>query len=99
MLFPSDSVGMHGGGGGYGSEVSSIGTSSGGGGPMLSQQPQPEFWCSIAYFELDTQVSFSGSLGPNKEMLSVFTIISVSSCRFFRWERRSKFLRRFPASR
>jgi hypothetical protein len=54
----TDSVGMHGGGGGgYGSEVSSIGTSSGGGGPMLSQQPQPEFWCSIAYFELDTQVS------------------------------------------
>ncbi|XP_021950940.1 mothers against decapentaplegic homolog 4 isoform X2 [Folsomia candida] len=26
------------------------------GGPMLSAQPQPEFWCSIAYFELDTQV-------------------------------------------
>lgn len=25
-------------------------------GPLLSTQPQPEFWCSIAYFELDTQV-------------------------------------------
>ncbi|CAG7687292.1 unnamed protein product, partial [Allacma fusca] len=24
--------------------------------PMLSTQPQPEYWCSIAYFELDTQV-------------------------------------------
>lgn len=24
--------------------------------PPLSTQPSPEFWCSIAYFELDTQV-------------------------------------------
>jgi hypothetical protein len=24
---------------------------------MLSSQPPPEYWCSIAYFELDTQVS------------------------------------------
>jgi mothers against decapentaplegic homolog 4 len=23
---------------------------------MLSSQPPPEYWCSIAYFELDTQV-------------------------------------------
>ena len=23
----------------------------------LSTQPVPEFWCSVAYFELDTQVS------------------------------------------
>ena len=25
--------------------------------PALSTQPVPEFWCSVAYFELDTQVS------------------------------------------
>lgn len=23
---------------------------------LLSRQPAPEYWCSIAYFELDTQV-------------------------------------------
>jgi len=23
---------------------------------LLSRQPPPEYWCSIAYFELDTQV-------------------------------------------
>lgn len=23
---------------------------------MLSRQPAPEYWCSVAYFELDTQV-------------------------------------------
>lgn len=23
---------------------------------LLSSQPAPEYWCSIAYFELDTQV-------------------------------------------
>jgi hypothetical protein len=24
---------------------------------LLSKSPMPEFWCSILYFELDTQVS------------------------------------------
>ncbi|XP_031638437.1 mothers against decapentaplegic homolog 4 isoform X2 [Contarinia nasturtii] len=24
--------------------------------PLLSRQPAPEYWCSVAYFELDTQV-------------------------------------------
>ncbi|XP_063374275.1 mothers against decapentaplegic homolog 4 isoform X3 [Cydia amplana] len=27
-----------------------------GGQPLLSQLPAPEYWCSVAYFELDTQV-------------------------------------------
>lgn len=27
------------------------------GGGLLSTQPAPEHWCSIAYFELDVQVS------------------------------------------
>lgn len=25
-------------------------------GGLLSSQPAPEYWCSVAYFELDTQV-------------------------------------------
>ncbi|XP_033209923.1 mothers against decapentaplegic homolog 4 isoform X2 [Belonocnema kinseyi] len=33
--------------GGHGSEV---------GGNLLSSQPAPEYWCSVGYFELDTQV-------------------------------------------
>lgn len=36
--------------GGHG--VSSEATLSG----LLSTQPAPEYWCSVAYFELDTQV-------------------------------------------
>lgn len=37
-------------GGGHGGEV---GGSIGG---LLSTQPPPEYWCSVGYFELDTQV-------------------------------------------
>ena len=31
--------------------------------PPISRQPLPENWCSIAYFELDTQVSQMANLG------------------------------------
>ena len=35
----------------------------------ISKSPMPEYWCSIAYFELDTQVGYTffllGRLGPN----------------------------------
>lgn len=34
-------------GGAHGGEV---------GGNLLSSQPAPEYWCSVGYFELDTQV-------------------------------------------
>lgn len=37
--------------GGVGGEAGSIGS-----GGLLSSQPAPEYWCSVAYFELDTQV-------------------------------------------
>lgn len=31
-------------------------TDNGNPGGLLSSQPAPEYWCSVAYFELDTQV-------------------------------------------
>ncbi|CAB0019274.1 unnamed protein product [Nesidiocoris tenuis] len=40
----------------HGSYWNATGPEMGVGGGLLSNQPAPEFWCSIAYFELDTQV-------------------------------------------
>jgi hypothetical protein len=40
---------------------------------MLSSQPPPEYWCSIAYFELDTQVSDAHT--PN--CTSLFFLINL----------------------
>ena len=33
----------------------------------ISKSPMPEFWCSIAYFELDTQVKIQNKFGKSKK--------------------------------
>lgn len=40
-------------GGGHSNQLGNDVSISGG---LLSTQPAPEYWCSVAYFELDTQV-------------------------------------------
>lgn len=37
----------------------------------LSQQPRPEYWCSVAYFELDTQVGETFKVRSSKPSLTV----------------------------
>ena len=39
----------------------------------ISKSPMPEFWCSIAYFELDTQVNIKGTVHTlNHKKIQVF---------------------------
>lgn len=37
----------------------------------LSRQPAPEYWCSIAYFELDTQVGETFKVPSSKPHVTV----------------------------
>lgn len=37
----------------------------------LSRQPAPEYWCSIAYFELDTQVGETFKVPSSKPHVTI----------------------------
>uniref|UniRef100_A0AAG5CT31 Mothers against decapentaplegic homolog n=1 Tax=Anopheles atroparvus TaxID=41427 RepID=A0AAG5CT31_ANOAO len=72
-----------GGGGGSGTVGANVGSSVGNaatGGQMaelsgqqrlLSRQPAPEYWCSVAYFELDTQVGEMFKVPSNRPNVTI----------------------------
>lgn len=39
--------------------------------PLLSRQPRPENWCSVAYFELDTQVGETFKVKSDKSSITI----------------------------
>lgn len=39
--------------------------------PLLSRQPAPEYWCSVAYFELDTQVGETFKVPSSKPSVQI----------------------------
>lgn len=39
--------------------------------PLLSRQPAPEYWCSVAYFELDTQVGETFKVPSSKPSVKI----------------------------
>lgn len=39
--------------------------------PLLSRQPAPEYWCSVAYFELDTQVGETFKVPSSKPSVTI----------------------------
>ena len=53
-------------GGSHGEDVA--GSITGG---LLSSQPAPEYWCSVAYFELDTQVGETFKVSSGKRSVIV----------------------------
>lgn len=52
-------------------------TDNGNPGGLLSSQPAPEYWCSVAYFELDTQVGETFKVPSSRPNVTV----SIEICR------------------
>lgn len=63
------------GGHGVGSEL--------GVGGLLSSQPAPEHWCSIAYFELDTQVGETFKVSSSSPSVTVDGYVDPSGANRF----------------
>lgn len=50
---------------------------------LLSSQPAPEYWCSVAYFELDTQVGEIFKVSSNCPRVTVDGYVDPSGVNRF----------------
>uniref|UniRef100_A0A182T522 Mothers against decapentaplegic homolog n=1 Tax=Anopheles maculatus TaxID=74869 RepID=A0A182T522_9DIPT len=78
QYWPHSSNSGAGGAVGAGATGSSVGTATGGQlaelpgqQRLLSRQPAPEYWCSVAYFELDTQVGEMFKVPSNRPNVTI----------------------------
>ncbi|XP_035902368.1 mothers against decapentaplegic homolog 4 isoform X1 [Anopheles stephensi] len=79
QYWPHSSGSGTGGGGAVGAATgSTVGTATGGQlaelpgqQRLLSRQPAPEYWCSVAYFELDTQVGEMFKVPSNRPNVTI----------------------------
>lgn len=53
----------------------------------ISKSPMPEFWCSIAYFELDTQVCSILSILSSRLLVSSLTLVQLAPFLDIRFKR------------